>query len=322
MATEYTPNYNLDLYASADKPNLRDQYNAAMGKIDTQLKTGSDNLVAANNNISTLQTQMGTANESISTLQTQMGTANEGISKNATDIAAVRTTAESALSLAQTNESDIASTETDVTNLETRVTAVEGKASANETDIAELQTTVSQHTTEINGKAPIDHSSATTEYGIGSATEYGHVKLVDEPGTSTAANGVAVTPAAVNFEALLVDSETMTWTSAWKPTVNVVLAEVGAFAILCLSVPQESVQWPTAMTDSQYLTYVLPENLRPTRDLRIVIGVIVGQGGSASINAVIGTDGRILISVSSQLPSSQSLNSGGNGVVLLGAISA
>ena len=37
--TQYTPNYNLDLYESSDKPNLRDQYNSAMGKIDTQLAT-------------------------------------------------------------------------------------------------------------------------------------------------------------------------------------------------------------------------------------------------------------------------------------------
>lgn len=42
MASEYTPNYNLDLYTSEDKPNLRDQYNAAMGKIDTQLKANAD----------------------------------------------------------------------------------------------------------------------------------------------------------------------------------------------------------------------------------------------------------------------------------------
>ena len=42
MASEYTSNYNLDLYASEDKPNLRDQYNAAMGKIDAQLKANAD----------------------------------------------------------------------------------------------------------------------------------------------------------------------------------------------------------------------------------------------------------------------------------------
>ena len=45
MASEYTPNYNLDLYADNDKPNLRDQYNGAITKIDTQLHEFSNNLV-------------------------------------------------------------------------------------------------------------------------------------------------------------------------------------------------------------------------------------------------------------------------------------
>ncbi len=40
--TIFTPNYKLDLYEDADAPNLRDQYNAAMGKIDTQLKALAD----------------------------------------------------------------------------------------------------------------------------------------------------------------------------------------------------------------------------------------------------------------------------------------
>ena len=45
MASEYTPNYNLDLYTDNDKPNLRDQYNGAITKIDTQLHEFSNNLV-------------------------------------------------------------------------------------------------------------------------------------------------------------------------------------------------------------------------------------------------------------------------------------
>lgn len=45
MATEYTTHYNLDLYTDTDKPNLRDQYNGAMNKIDSQLNTLSNNLV-------------------------------------------------------------------------------------------------------------------------------------------------------------------------------------------------------------------------------------------------------------------------------------
>lgn len=45
MATEYTTHYNLDLYTDTDKPNLRDQYNGAMNKIDSQLNTLSNNIV-------------------------------------------------------------------------------------------------------------------------------------------------------------------------------------------------------------------------------------------------------------------------------------
>ena len=37
MATDYTTNYHLDKYTALDKPNLRDQYNAAMDKIDLGL---------------------------------------------------------------------------------------------------------------------------------------------------------------------------------------------------------------------------------------------------------------------------------------------
>lgn len=40
--TLYTTNYNLDKYEGIDKPNLRDQYNSAMDKIDSVLKTQED----------------------------------------------------------------------------------------------------------------------------------------------------------------------------------------------------------------------------------------------------------------------------------------
>ena len=45
MATEFTNYYNLDLYTDNDKPNLRDQYNGAMHKIDNQLHVAADNMV-------------------------------------------------------------------------------------------------------------------------------------------------------------------------------------------------------------------------------------------------------------------------------------
>ena len=79
MASEYTPNYNLDLYTDNDKPNLRDQYNGAITKIDTQLHEFSNNLVVvteaanqAKDKASTAQASADANANSISTLNTKV----------------------------------------------------------------------------------------------------------------------------------------------------------------------------------------------------------------------------------------------------------
>lgn len=46
MAT-YTTNYNLDKYEGSDRPNLRDQYNSAMDKIDAALNSQAIDISAA-----------------------------------------------------------------------------------------------------------------------------------------------------------------------------------------------------------------------------------------------------------------------------------
>ena len=179
MATEYTPNYNLDLYASADKPNLRDQYNAAMGKIDTQMKKSADDVTNANANVLTLQTQMTEAQKGIAELESTVDT-------HGTEIANVQKTANDALSLAQTNESGIADTQADVKSLTGRVTAAEG-------DIAEAQNDINGLQTAVNGKAPINHASTDDTYGQGSSTNFGHLKVADS-GSAAASSGTAASP--------------------------------------------------------------------------------------------------------------------------------
>lgn len=200
MATEYTPNYNLDLYASADKPNLRDQYNAAMGKIDTQMKKSADDVTNANANVLTLQTQMTEAQKDISALESTVKT-------HGTQITAVKKTADDALSLANTNKGDIADTQADVTSLTGRVTAVEGTANKNKTDIASIDTRVgvaegniTEAQNDIDGlqtavdkKAPIDHASTANTYGQGSSTNFGHLKVADS-GSAAASSGTAASP--------------------------------------------------------------------------------------------------------------------------------
>lgn len=67
MATEYTPYYNLDLYTDADKPNLRDQYNAAMRKVDTQLHTTNDNITVVIEAANQAKEAAEAANEAVTT---------------------------------------------------------------------------------------------------------------------------------------------------------------------------------------------------------------------------------------------------------------
>lgn len=199
MATEYTPNYNLDLYASADKPNLRDQYNVAMGKVDAQMKKTADDVTNANANVLTMQSQVSKNKEDIAALESTVET-------HGVQITGAQKTADDALSLAQTNETDIAGTQADVTALTGRVSAVEGVASKNKADISTLNATVSQ-------KAPTDHASSTTLYGQGTATEYGHVRVTDS-GNASAATGTAASPQMVSQVAGQVSSLTEQWGAA------------------------------------------------------------------------------------------------------------
>lgn len=199
MATEYTPNYNLDLYTSTDKPNLRDQYNAAMGKVDAQMKRTADDVTNANANVLTMQSQVSKNKEDIAALESTVET-------HGAQITGAQNTADDALSLAQTNETDIAGAQADVTALTGRVSAVEGVAGKNKADISALNANVSQ-------KAPTDHASSTALYGQGTATEYGHVKVTDS-GSAPAATGTAASPQMVSQVAGQVSSLTGQWGAA------------------------------------------------------------------------------------------------------------
>ena len=204
MATEYTPNYNLDLYAGTDKPNLRDQYNAAMGKIDTQMKANADAVTNANANVAAMQTQVTKNKDDIAALEST-------VEAHGTQITDVQTTADDALSLAQTNEGDIASTESDVTTLKSQMETANGNIGTLQSqmgdinsDIDTLQSqmgtansNISRIDGEVDGKAPTDHSSTQTTYGVGNGSDYGHLRLSDNSGSSNVNSGTAATPLAV-----------------------------------------------------------------------------------------------------------------------------
>ena len=226
MASEYTPNYNLDLYVGTDKPNLRDQYNSAMGKVDTQMKANADGVTNANANVITLQSQMGTVQSDVSTLKTNVSTLQTNVSTLQTDVSAIESTVEThgtqitdvqktaddALSLAQTNEKDIADTQADVTSLSDRVTTAEGEIDTLQSDVL--------------GKAPTNHASSATTYGTGNATRYGHVKVVDS-GVASSSTATAASPLMVynRFSSLLTFTVAHRLDTSWADMTIAVNAE-------------------------------------------------------------------------------------------------
>ena len=281
MATEYTPNYNLDLYASADKPNLRDQYNAAMGKIDTQMKKSADDVTNANANVLTLQTQMTEAQKDIAELEST-------VDEHGTEITNVQKTANDALSLAQTNESEIETTQDTVTSLTSRVVAVEGTANQNKTDIASIDTRVgvaegniteAQNDidglqTAVDGKAPTNHASTANTYGQGSSTNFGHLKVADS-GSAAASSGTAASPKMVTDQINALKSALAPTALIAAKTVNYGggISGSGTFSVYANSITKVvSVQLDnTSLTTSggggwkSTVLGTIPTGYRPTR---------------------------------------------------------
>lgn len=65
-------------------------------------------------------------------------------------------------------------------------------------EVDALETVVSNLNTTVGGKAPTNHASEGTTYGVGTDSLYGHLKLSDSvTSESSTAGGIAATPAAV-----------------------------------------------------------------------------------------------------------------------------
>ena len=282
MATEYTPNYNLDLYVSTDKPNLRDQYNAAMGKIDTQMKANADGVTNANANVVAAQTQITQNKEDIAALESTVET-------HGTQITNVQNTADDAFSLAQTNESDIASVETDVTQLKTQMGAantniesLQSTATELNGQIETLNGQIATINTEVDGKAPTDHSSAAATFGLGNAAEYGHVKLTDTPGSQGASSGVAASPLSVYN--LMQDMAPKLYNFGTKAAGNIYgslcVNEAIRLCVLRVSFLGYTPAQTNVVSDS---FFTVPEQYRPTHSFGALVDVNLAKSATTSL---------------------------------------
>lgn len=112
-------------------------------------------------------------------------------------------------------------------------------------DLSELVKTfngrIAQNTADIATKAPNNHASEDTTYGVGNEVNYGHVRLAtdDTPLTNDANDGIAVTPALISDlkatpKAIIIGDSysteytTMSW---WKPMCKSLGVEPHCYAI-------------------------------------------------------------------------------------------
>lgn len=298
MATDYTPNYNLDLYTSTDKPNLRDQYNAAMGKIDTQMKANADGITNANANVGTLQTQMGQVQGDVSALESTVET-------HGTQITAAMKNADDALALAHTNETDIAEVESDVTaavqrigKLETDNTQIKSDVSTLTARVTSVESTANDTANAVQGKAPTSHASSGTEYGTGNAAMYGHVKVVDS-GISAASSGVAASPKMVSdmvSRKPVLLSTTQVQFDNMTETLTVKVIDIENANLLIVHVPEFMVHTSAAIDKIKAVGYTLPEKYRPKNGtVRSALSVSAASI-TVGMNAVIRPNGVVEIS--------------------------
>lgn len=126
MASEYTPNYNLDKYVGTDKPNLRDQYNSAMDKIDAQFVVIENDHTETGNQISAINTNITQLGERVTTAEGKVTEVEGQISQTNTELAEVKTTADNAMSLASTNEGNIATLDSEMVQVQQGVTTLQG----------------------------------------------------------------------------------------------------------------------------------------------------------------------------------------------------
>lgn len=334
MATEYTPNYNLDLYVSADKPNLRDQYNAAMGKIDAELKNQHDDNVATNNNIGTLQTQMRNAESDIDTLQTQQGSTTSALEQLTETVNGFET---QIASKAPTNHASSATTYGAASLTQYGHVKLSDAASQDGSETATAATpvavsnAVASAVDDLNGsieslqsgKAPTNHAAASNTYGLGSASMYGHVKVVDS-GTAEASTGTAASPKmvndavndAVNVAPIVLTTESVKFTNMTE-TLSVSVILNAKANMICVSLGEIIVHTSAAIDGTRNLTYKLPEQYRPTRKLRAAL-CVSAAAITAGMNATVDTDGTIGITFGASEPITSGYTIGGNAMFVYG----
>lgn len=141
---KYTPNYNLDLYDVDDKPNLNDQYNAAMGKVDKELNKQRGDIVTAETAVNNLSAKVDSFTGDIGDINDSISGISTDINGMKADIATAKQTADNGVSAAGEAKAAAAQASGAAQSAQTAADGAASKASANASAIKTL-----------NGKFPV-----------------------------------------------------------------------------------------------------------------------------------------------------------------------
>lgn len=204
--SEETTHYKLPLFVDDDTPTWLGDFNEAMSELDSSMKDVSDTnkeleahvvslsnrLVVDEKDISTNKDNIDANKQDIAELNTTVaGKAPIDHASDTTNYGIGNETLYGHVKLTDTVSADldvnagVGATPKMVNNLKTSVDEIDTAVSQAEANIKKLQ----------DGKAPNNHASTGTTYGVGNASNYGHVKLTDSATSTTgASSGIGATP--------------------------------------------------------------------------------------------------------------------------------
>lgn len=245
MAT-YTTNYNLDKYEGTDAPNLTDQYNSAMDKIDAQMMINAQSAQTAQTAAQNAATAASEASQSASNAAQIASGAQEAATAATSEAQSAAEKAQTALTTAQ-------------------------------------------------AAAPASHASPNAIYGLGSSTNYGHVKLY----SSTAGNNSDGAPTVAAVLAAIT-STVRNGDIVTSGQINLANADLGDwFSIDSVGERALNIRYNKALnlynlylrcqgnikssSQNQYLVGAgtIPANLRPSSD-RTISGALTIIGADAT----------------------------------------
>lgn len=320
MATS-TEHYNFPKYEATDLPNLLDQYNNFADSADSTIFAQNTNIQAA---LTNSNTALSKANSTAALVGTQTGTGTvfeqlEVLNNQGTDFAPTVHTSSTgstygAASTSKYGHVRMASAFTDSgsdvavpislgASLNSRVAALEEGGGGG------------------GDYAPVNHASSATTYGVGSSSQYGHVKVSDNTTTDQGAGvalaqssgvGLAMAMSLINASVNAIQSQLKADPYVLKPnttanasqtggsgatgtiTMNAVISPL-AHVITIKGYLSAGFNPGTNRTSNEIVCFTLDYDYRPTAEMVQLVATDqhTTQGQVTNAYIVVGTNGEV-----------------------------